>query len=311
MNNQQLATIEQNQSPTLMQRALSLPQILEQRGLIISMMREAMTENLHFGKIPGCGDKPSLLQPGAQMLATTFRLVPTYRVTSKQDGEHRTESVVCALSFEGRAVAEGVGICSTMESKYRYRTDWKTKEKFDNPNPADTWNTVLKIAKKRAYVDAVISATACNDLFTQDLEDIKDNMEVAIVSEARTTPAPRQQQRPAAPSRPANAGTGGAVTVVGTKIAKEGTSKTGKLWALHVIKFSDGTETTTFDSGLYNAAVKYEATEQPVSYGTKPGLKEGQIDLVGISAVDVVADMKAPEPPDDVDMGLEKSEIPF
>lgn len=124
--------------------------------------------------------------------------------------------------------------------------------------------------------------------------------EMDSVGEAHTPAPTRQQQRPAAPSRPANAGTGGAVTVVGTKIAKEGTSKTGKPWSLHVIKFSDGTETTTFDAGLYEAAVKFEQTEQPVSYATKPGLKEGNVDLVDISAVEVAA---APE--------LDKDDVPF
>lgn len=43
--------------------------------------------------------------------------------------------------------------------------------KVENPDIADTYNTVLKIAKKRAYVDATISATAASDIFTQDAED--------------------------------------------------------------------------------------------------------------------------------------------
>ena len=38
-------------------------------------------------------------------------------------------------------------------------------------NPVDSFNTVLKMAKKRALVDAVLTATAASDLFVQDLED--------------------------------------------------------------------------------------------------------------------------------------------
>ncbi len=48
----------------------------------------------------------------------------------------------------------------------------KGGEKVENDNPADNYNTVLKMAKKRALVDAVLTATAASDIFTQDLEDI-------------------------------------------------------------------------------------------------------------------------------------------
>jgi len=44
--------------------------------------------------------------------------------------------------------------------------------KFENPDIADCYNTVLKISKKRAYVDATITATAASDIFTQDLEEL-------------------------------------------------------------------------------------------------------------------------------------------
>ncbi len=41
----------------------------------------------------------------------------------------------------------------------------------DNPNIADTYNTVLKMADKRAYVAAMLFGTAASDIYTQDLED--------------------------------------------------------------------------------------------------------------------------------------------
>lgn len=52
-------------------------------------------------------------------------------------------------------------------------------EKAENANPADTFNTCLKMAKKRAFVDATITATSSNDFFTQDLDDIAENMKAA------------------------------------------------------------------------------------------------------------------------------------
>jgi hypothetical protein len=41
----------------------------------------------------------------------------------------------------------------------------------DNPDLPDLYNTVLKMANKRALVDAVINGTAASDVFTQDMED--------------------------------------------------------------------------------------------------------------------------------------------
>jgi len=43
-----------------------------------------------------------------------------------------------------------------------------------NKDPFDVENTVYKMAKKRAYIDATLNATATSGLFTQDLEDLGD-----------------------------------------------------------------------------------------------------------------------------------------
>lgn len=44
-------------------------------------------------------------------------------------------------------------------------------ERQENPDPADQWNTVEKMATKRALVAATLTATAASESFTQDLED--------------------------------------------------------------------------------------------------------------------------------------------
>jgi hypothetical protein len=44
-------------------------------------------------------------------------------------------------------------------------------EKQENLDPADQWNTVDKIAQKRAYVGAVKGASAASEVFTADMED--------------------------------------------------------------------------------------------------------------------------------------------
>jgi hypothetical protein len=42
---------------------------------------------------------------------------------------------------------------------------------IENPDLPDTWNTVVKMAAKRARVDAVLAVTGASALFTQDVED--------------------------------------------------------------------------------------------------------------------------------------------
>ncbi len=47
-----------------------------------------------------------------------------------------------------------------------------------NEDPADQKNTILKMAKKRALVDAALSAGRLSDLFTQDLDETKPKAKV-------------------------------------------------------------------------------------------------------------------------------------
>lgn len=183
---------------------------------IQEIMKAVMVDGEHYGTIPGCGDKKVLLKSGAEKLSMTFRLAPSYEWTQvDHPNGHREFMVRCRMVHisSGIAWGEGIGSCSTMESKYRYRmgepeiTDrpvpkeyWTKKDasllggknfmpkkvdgkwfiakksdaKVDNENPADQYNTVFKMAKKRAHVDACLTCTAASDIFTQKYEDIED-----------------------------------------------------------------------------------------------------------------------------------------
>lgn len=199
--------------------AMSVAEIVGQTRKIQEVMEAVMHEGHHFGTIEGCGPKPSLLKPGAEKLSLTFRLRPKFKILRNDlPNFHREYEIVCSLynqngGFEG----EGVGACSTMETRYRYRkgelicpecgvigavikgkeeygggwlcfkkrggcgAKWQDEDpiiteqvvgKIEHPDPADYYNTALKIGKKRAFVDAVLTATAASDIFSQDLEDI-------------------------------------------------------------------------------------------------------------------------------------------
>ncbi len=218
MNESALVTPHPNQSlTTLTSSAAKIEEIKSQVNLIQHVMKEVMRENEHFGVIPGCGDKPALLKPGAEKLMLTFRLSNDLEVeTIDLPGSHREYRVkVTIFTPNGQRLGTGVGSCSTMESKYRFRTGpvedtgrqvpktyWENREsdpgkaqsliggkgysvkkidgawkivrqgeKVEYDNPADNFNTCLKMAKKRALVDAVLTSTAASDIFTQDIEE--------------------------------------------------------------------------------------------------------------------------------------------
>ena len=74
----------------------------------------------------------------------------------------------------------------------------------ENPDLADQYNTVLKMGKKRALVDAVLTATAASDIFTQDIEEFADQPGAATATPAAPTSGkpevPDPQPKSATPS---------------------------------------------------------------------------------------------------------------
>jgi hypothetical protein len=86
-----------------------------------------------------------------------------------------------------------------------------------NPDPFDAENTIFKMAKKRAKIDATLDATATSGLFTQDVEDDPPPPDSGASGGGRTPAtgaengsgappaAPRQAQPQAAPAQPRQA----------------------------------------------------------------------------------------------------------
>lgn len=188
--------------------SISPEAIRDQVNMIQRMMKDVMKPDVHYGVIPGT-DKPSLYKSGAEKICLLFRFSTRFRVeaVSLPDG-HREYSVYCTLvSPSGIEVGQGIGVCTTMESKYRYRWDntnkpvpkdyWDTRDKdilggdmfvprkqkgswlifqrVAHDNPADYYNTCAKMAKKRAHTDATLTSTAASDIFEQDIEEMEEN----------------------------------------------------------------------------------------------------------------------------------------
>src|SRR3990167_1984679 len=155
--------------------SMSLKQVSDRVNLVHQVLEKVMRRGTHYGTVPGCGDKKVLLKPGADVLAMTFRLVPRFSVVRTElPNEHREYDVICTMhAADGSMLGQGVGSCTTMERRYRYRKD-ASGAKIENEDIADMYNTVLKMARKRAHVDATLTVTGAADLFTQDLVEDED-----------------------------------------------------------------------------------------------------------------------------------------
>ncbi len=198
------------------QLGMLTPQAVADRSKAIhEIMAKAMREKVDYGVVPGCGDKPSLLKAGAEKLLMTFQLAPKVTVMDLSTPEAiRYRITVSLYSQAGVYLGDGVGEASTSEDKYAWRAAMSDAEsnatlevnkrikylKNGNSytqirsNPADQANTVLKMGKKRALVDAVLTVLGASDIFTQDIED----METVDRGTAPEAPAwTHDQQEPA------------------------------------------------------------------------------------------------------------------
>lgn len=206
-------------------KPLKASEIRQQVGIIQDVLKNVMQKDVHYGVIPGCKE-PSLYKPGAEKIMATFRLSADPEVTDLSDGDQIRYLVkVRLVSPSGVFVGAGIGECSSNEEKYKWRNAVCPEEFDESPadrkrekwnkgyqgapaykrqqirtEPADLANTILKMAKKRALIDAVLTATAASDCFTQDIEDLPpeyldgDNPSPQRHQPQQRQEPPRQQQ---------------------------------------------------------------------------------------------------------------------
>ena len=196
-----------------------------------------MEENTDYTReLYGHSKKPSLLDPGAHKLTSFFQSYPDTHiidhVENREPGKERIKYVVRAdiIHVSGTRIGSGVGSCTTDETKYQYRwlTEYKLRDygysskdlktlpsqerkggggtykvyRIRNPEILDLDNTILKMATKRAEVDAALSLPGVAGVFTQDIEQYPDALGVNDNQKpekkpvrAKTGPPPRQQPR--------------------------------------------------------------------------------------------------------------------
>lgn len=126
------------------------------------VIQQTLHQNHDFGVMPGTS-KPTLLKPGAEKILMMMGLRSEFEIVdSTRDFENGffQYQVRCKLYKGDTLITEGLGACNTREKKYR------------NQDAFTLDNTVLKMAKKRALVDATLLVASLSDIFTQDLEDM-------------------------------------------------------------------------------------------------------------------------------------------
>lgn len=180
----------------------------ELKDLIKSLrvfVHEVLIDGTDYGTIPGT-NKASLLKPGAERLCQLYGLSPTFSYEKEVETWDAVEPlfyyrVKCVLVHRasGAVAGEGLGSCNSRESKYRYRVEywkdkkaeppagegwtkfkgpygWSWRRRTPNPDIADVANTVLKMATKRAQIDATLRVTGTSEFFAQDLEDLPKDL---------------------------------------------------------------------------------------------------------------------------------------
>ncbi|CAH1202936.1 hypothetical protein PAECIP111891_02152 [Paenibacillus allorhizoplanae] len=178
-----------------------LADMKQKLNLTKEFFREVMQEGVDYGIIPGT-DKPTLLKPGAEGLCEFYNFAPTIasKVEDKnfETGYYGVDITIRLIHRgSGAIIGEGVGHANTFESRYRWRwvsdkdlpkgvekEDLVSKERsgkygkyqsyrMENDDMHSIWNTVLKMAKKRALVDATLAATRSSGIFTQTEQELE------------------------------------------------------------------------------------------------------------------------------------------
>ncbi len=145
------------------------------RAMLLSWIRSALTENVDFGIIPTKqgNAKKSLWKPGAEKIAGMLGVVARFTFqdldTLLAQGVIPDYVVVhCQLlDSSSRVLAQGVGARSL-------------KKDYGDLNKA------LKMAEKSAHIDAVLRLGGLSEVFTQDIEDLPTEVAVSVVRPIKT-----------------------------------------------------------------------------------------------------------------------------
>lgn len=172
--------IEQATSNLLIEKSKAFNEFKE-------FLKNDLKDGIDFGNIPKV-DKPSLFKAGGEKIQMYLGLTPQYKLLHREfiPNQKKEDKVwnettkkyqmvetvrnyyswewSCELWYGDKKVAEGVGTGNSEERKW-------VSQYQRGENPDSLANTIMKMSKKRAFMDAIIGVSGVSDIFTQDLED--------------------------------------------------------------------------------------------------------------------------------------------
>ena len=100
-------------------------------GLVTQFINRVLRDGIDYGKIPGCGDKPVLLLPGAQKIAALFRFGTKLHLDKEIEDwtgiDHKGEPFFMyrhrceVFDSHSNMISAGYGSANSWEKKYRWR----------------------------------------------------------------------------------------------------------------------------------------------------------------------------------------------
>lgn len=158
-------TTKTTEKQLTVKKTLSLQDMVDfetsNRKILTDFISQHMIKGIDFGSIQigGRNSKDCLFKSGAEKIGSLFRLradvikdSDTWEMSGSKFGLFCYR---CNLyNNKGEIVGMGLGACSVEEKK--------------------NFNNAIKIAKKRAFVDAILTTGALSDFFIQDLEDMEN-----------------------------------------------------------------------------------------------------------------------------------------
>lgn len=289
-----------------LEKSATAAEIRAQVNLIQEVMKAVMKDGTHFGTIPGT-DKPTLYKAGAEKILMTFRIAAQHTIEdlSTHDEIRYRVTVRGVSQSSGVTLGEGVGECSSNEEKYKWRrpvheNEYKAapedrrREKFTRngdvwqqvrTEPADVANTILKMAHKRGLVAMTLVVTAASDVFTQDIEDLPEELRDAATEGAKQKMQAPGRKSDVKPTAAVSAGNQviGKVSEKPSK-GKSGKKQNGDAWQKWVIKLDNQKTYETFEEKDRVVADEAHRTGEQVAIEFKDG-KYGR-DIVKIAIVE-------------------------
>ena len=219
-----------------------VPRLERMDSVLRAILDSVMKKGVDYDTLPGA-TKPTLLKPGAETLALAFDLVPDTQIVKSVERTTEQDTIpyfqydaVCRLyNSKGEFVGNGVGSCNSAEAYYSRK--WVFEEELPktvkNPEELQTRgeggrkqyrvpvskeevfgvaNAVMKKAKKRAFVDAVLTVTSTSGLFSQDLadgekkEEDDDDDGVGVTKPAESSKERKEEQQQHGKATPASRG---------------------------------------------------------------------------------------------------------